>query len=199
MISALLIVAMTLATARLALLVTLHVVGRTHYSPVKHAVSDYAVGPTRRLAAAMNAVTAALFATLAAAVWWGYPNWTSHTSSTIYLVVLSAIFVVLPALPTDLEGDRATPIGRAHLIAAVAWFALSYTLTGRFTQLVADSDSSLSGVLHTFNIIAMVSLIALVISLLPALRTRFFGITERIFLGAISIFFLLLPIALLVD
>lgn len=62
MITTLLIVALILAVTRLALFLTLHIVGRGHYSPVKHAVSDYAVGPTRRLASAMNAVTAALFA-----------------------------------------------------------------------------------------------------------------------------------------
>lgn len=199
MITTLMIVALILAATRLALFLTLHVVGRAHYSPVKHAVSDYAVGPTRRLASAMNAVTAAMFATLAAAVWWGYPDWTSHTSTSVYLLVLSVIFLVLPALPTDLEGEKATLIGRAHLVAAIAWFALSYTLTGRFAQLVADSGNALSGVLSALNIIAMVSLIALVISLLPKLRARFFGITERVFLVAISLFFLLLPIALLVQ
>ncbi len=198
MISTLMIVAVILAATRLALFLTLHIVGRAHYSPVKHAVSDYAVGPTRRLAAAMNAVTAALFATLAAAVWWGYPTWTSHISTSVCLLALSAIFLVLPALPTDLEGEKATLIGRAHLVAAIAWFALSYTLTGRFAQLVADSGNALSGALRALNIIALISLVALVISLLPKLRARFFGVTERVFLAAISLFFLLLPVALLV-
>jgi hypothetical protein len=198
-ITTLMIVAVILAATRLALFLTLHIVGRAHYSPVEHAVSDYAVGPTRRLASVMNAVTAVLFATLAAVVWWGYPDWTSRTSTSIYLVALAAIFSILPALPTDLEGEKATLIGRAHMVAAIAWFALSYTLTGRFAQLVADSGIALSGTLHVLHVIAMVSLIALVISLLPKLRARFFGITERVFLTAISLFFLSLPVALLAQ
>ncbi|OUC75528.1 DUF998 domain-containing protein [Gordonia lacunae] len=199
MVSLLLAVSILAAVGRLALLATLHIVGRAHYSPIKHAVSDYAVGPTHTLATAMNVVTAVLFAALAAVVWWGYPHWALHATTTAYLVALSTIFLILPALPTDLEGEQATLTGRIHLLAAITWFALSYTLTGRFSELLAASNNSFAGVLHALNMIAMLSLIALIISLLPPLRPHLFGITERVFILAISTFFLLLPVALVIE
>ena len=40
------VIALVLGVARLAIFIALHFV-RSDYNPVRHAVSDYAVGPTR--------------------------------------------------------------------------------------------------------------------------------------------------------
>ncbi|WP_344158891.1 DUF998 domain-containing protein [Kribbella yunnanensis] len=179
--TALAAVAATLFLIRLGLFVALHLV-RSDYNPIEHAVSDYAVGPTRRLATTATWVWAAAWATLAAAVDHG----------TIWLLLLAAIFAVLPFLPTDLEGARRTVVGRVHYIAAIAWFAISFTLTSTFT-----AQYNLV-VLTALRWIALVSLAALVVALLVRpLRRRFFGLSERIFIVAINLFYLVVPIATL--
>ncbi|WP_405056748.1 DUF998 domain-containing protein [Kribbella sp. NBC_01505] len=180
--TALAVVAAILFLVRLGLFVALHVM-RSDYNPIEHAVSDYAVGPTRRLSTISTWVTAAAWAALAGAV---------DGSATIWLLVLAAIFVVLPFLPTDIEGQQQTAIGRIHYVAAIAWFAISFSLTSHFTD---EFDLT---VLVVLRWIALVSLAALVIALLVRpLRRRFFGISERVFLVAINLFYLVVPIAIL--
>ena len=60
--------------ARLVLFLALHLV-RSEYSFISHAVSDYAVGSTRRLSSAMTWVTVPFWGLLAAAVAIGIPEW----------------------------------------------------------------------------------------------------------------------------
>jgi len=100
--------------------IALHLVP-SNYNMVEHAVSDYVVGRTRRLSSIMTWTTAAFWAALALATIFAFPNWDSLTSVVIRLVALTVIFVALPFLQTDLEGSKATAVGRLHLVAAVAW------------------------------------------------------------------------------
>lgn len=184
---------------RLVMFVALHLM-RSDYSPVRHAVSDYAVGRTRTLSSIMTWTTAAAWAALAAAVWSGLPNWSARGGIAAWLVVLALIFLVLPFVPTTLEGEQATLIGRLHMLAAVSWFAISYSCMSDFVRL---AESSVGGVL-TFTIIvlswiALAALIVLVASLvLPGLRNRTFGISERVFIVAVNLFYLLAAVVLLV-
>lgn len=80
----------------------------------------------------------------------------------IFLFVLTAIFVVLPFLPTDVEGEQVTLIGCLHLVAAVAWFALAYASMGDLVDvlepMVADP---LGAALVVLSWVALVSLVAL--------------------------------------
>lgn len=189
--TALAIVAAGLFSVRLVLFIALHLV-RSDYNIVEHAVSDYAVGRTRRLSTASTWVTAAAWAALAIAVRSGPADWDSKGTVSIWLAVLAVVFVVLPFLPTDLEGARQTTIGRIHYVAAIAWFAISYSLTGNFTRYFQQN-----GLLEVLHWIALVSLVALVIALLvQPLRRRFFAISERIFILAINLFYLIAAIAL---
>ena len=75
--------------ARLGLLVALHLVP-SPYSMVEHAVSDYAVGPTRRLTTIAGAVTTLAWASLALAVWTGLESWNDRTLATAVLAVMAA-------------------------------------------------------------------------------------------------------------
>ncbi len=171
---------------RLVLFVALHF-ARSDYNIVEHAVSDYAVGPTRRLSSAMTWVTAAGWACLAVAVWSG--DWDNRNSIGVWLAVLAVIFVALPLVPTDLEGARRTAIGRIHYLVAIAWFAISYTLTGTF------HDQIHNAALNVLHWVAMISLAALVIALVVRpLRRKFFAISERIFILAINLFYLIAAI-----
>ena len=186
--------------ARLGMFIALHLV-RSDYSPVRHAVSDYAVGRTRTLSSVMAWTTAAAWAALATAVWLVRPEWSSRGGITAWLAVLAVIFLVLPFVPTTLEGEKATVIGRLHMLAAIAWFAISYSCMGDFVRL---ADAGVGGVLavslSVLSGVALVGLIALVASLvLPGLRSRTFGISERVFIVAVNLFYLLAAIVLLVG
>ncbi|QRY63324.1 DUF998 domain-containing protein [Gordonia sp. PDNC005] len=183
-------------TVRLIIFAALHVVGHS-YNPVRHAVSDYAVGPTRGLSTAMTVVTAAGWAVLAAAVWTGLPEWSDTGQATALLLVLAAVFVVLPLVPTDLEGAAVTMIGRLHYVLAIAWFAISYSLTGNFSRWMSEAvGGGLASAASALHIVALVSLIVLVVALVTPLRSRLFGIAERVFIVSISVFYLLVAIGL---
>ncbi|WP_432510510.1 DUF998 domain-containing protein [Kineococcus sp. SYSU DK001] len=181
-----------LMLTRLGLLAALHVVP-SDYSPVRHAVSDYAVGRTRRLATAMTWTAAAAWAGLAATVAIALPTWEHQRSTTTWLLVLAVLFAALPHLPTDLEGARRTRVGTLHLVVAVAWFAISYSLTGTFADLF--EGTTLGDALRVLHLVAAVSLTCLVVALVvPHLRRRAFGLSERVFLVAIAVSYLLVTI-----
>ena len=186
-----------LMLTRLGLLAALHVVP-SDYSPVRHAVSDYAVGRTRRLSTAMTWAGAAAWTGLAGTVAIALPDWEQRTSTTTWLLVLAALFVALPHLPTDLEGAPRTRAGTLHYVAAVAWFTISYSLTGTFADVFVDT--ALSGALQALHLLAAVSLACLVLALLvPYLRARAFGISERVFLATIVVSYLLVTIGLITS
>ena len=103
MTTALAAVALVLGVARLAMFIALHLIP-SDYNIVQHAVSDYAVGPTRRLAAAVTWTSAVFWAVLAGAVTLGPP--TPEKGVALWLAVLAVIFAALPFLPTDVEGSR---------------------------------------------------------------------------------------------
>lgn len=188
--------AAVLFLVRLVLFVALHLVP-SDYSPVRHAVSDYAVGRTRRLSTAATWTMALAWAALAGAV--AGTSWAEKTEVLWQLVPLVVLFVALPFLPTDLEGQRSTTVGRLHLLAAIAWFALSYSLTGNFSRYLADAGV-LGTALVVLHWVALASLVALVASLVvQPLRSRTFGISERVFIVAITLFFLLASIGLALD
>lgn len=187
------LVAAVLSVLRLALFVALHVM-RSDYNIVEHAVSDYAVGRTHKVSTYMTWYTAGVWLTLLLALLIG-PAPQPSTSTIAQLVALAVIFIVLPFLPTDVEGRRRTTIGTLHYVAAIAWFALSYSLTGDFTRMLAGHGTAGSA-LSVLHQVALVSLIALCIGLIPALRNRIFGIVERVFLLTITAFYLLAAVLL---
>lgn len=134
MTTALAAVALVLGIARLAMFIALHLVP-SDYNIVQHAVSDYAVGPTRRLATAVTWTSAVFWAVLAGAVALGPP--TPEKGMALWLTILAVIFAALPFLPTDVEGQPTTLIGRLHLVAAIAWFAIAYSCMGNIVRLLA--------------------------------------------------------------
>lgn len=197
MITAICLLAIVSAAVRLGLFGALHVVP-SGYNPIKHAVSDYAVGPTRRLSTAMTWTTVLTWLSLAAAIAVALPAWSYQTTATALLVVLAVIFAVLPFVPTDIEGEKRTRRGIFHYVLAIAWFAIAYSLTGDASRFAAaqwgGAIGSASVVLHW---VALISLIALIAALVvPSLR-RFFGLAERVFIAAISVFYLVLAVGLL--
>lgn len=188
-------IALTLGVMRLAMFIALHLVP-SDYNIVEHAVSDYAVGRTRVLSSIMTWTTAAFWAALAIAVTTGFPNWSDLAGITACLLALAVIFIVLPFFPADLEGSKPTTKGRVHLLAAVVWFALGYACMGNFIRLLVPLvPDALGSTLVIASWVALIALVGLVAALLiRPLRRYAFGISERIFLLAASIFYVAVAI-----
>ena len=181
--------ALILTAVRFALFVRLHTV-ESPYSPVRHAVSDYAVGPTRRLATATTWLTSATWLALAGAAH-GLRGWDYSGAATVLLLILAAIFAILPAFPTTLEGQRLTPMGAAHYALAIGWFAIAFSLAGDIRRLIAPEGGVVAA--------ALVSLVALVCAMLPRFRSRCFGLPERAYLVSIGLFYAVFAAAILVT
>lgn len=190
------VIAAVLLVARLVMFVALHV-RPSPYNVVEHAVSDYAVGPTRRLSTAMTWTTGVAWVAMAVATI-GVGQWPDRTSIAVQFFMLAAIFMILPFLPTDVEGERHTRTGLIHYLAAIAWFAVCTSLTGNLTRHLG-SVAVLGGILTILRWVVIVSLGVSVIALVVRmLRPRLFGISERVFILAVNLYFLLAAIAMLV-
>lgn len=184
------IVASVLFVLRLLALVALHVrPGGVH--PVRHAVSDYAASSapsTRRLAAVASWLAAAAWAVLGVTVL-TLPAATSHTGLGVWLLVLAVVLAVMPRVPTDAPGEPVTSRGRLHLVLAVAWFAIAYSTIGPLTRALAEvTGAPAPGTLPVLHVIAAIALVSLIVSLLVrALRERTFGLSERVFILAVTL------------
>ncbi len=188
--------ALALGIARLIMFIALHLVP-SDYNIVQHAVSDYAVGPTHRLATAVTWTSAVFWAVLAGAVALGPP--TPEKNVALWLAALAVIFAALPLLPTDVEGQPATLIGRLHLVAAIAWFSIAYSCMGSIVRLLTPlAPRGLVSFLGVTRWVTAAALIALVTALvIRRLRPYAFGISERIFLLAVYVFYLGAAVGLL--
>ena len=130
------------------------------------------------------------WATLAGAIALG-PS-TPEKGVTLWLAVLAVIFTVLPFLPTDVEGQPTTLIGRLHLVAAIAWFAIAYSCMGNIVRMLTPiAPRGLVSSLGATRWVTAAALIALVTALvIRRLKPFAFGISERIFLLAVHVFYL---------
>lgn len=190
--------ALAFGLARLAVFICLHLV-KSEYNIVEHAVSDYAVGSTRRLSNTMTWLSVPFWVFLAAAVATGLSTWSDATGVTICLAILALIFLILPFVPTNLEGEKLSLIGRLHYLMAIAWFALSYACMGNFVRFfTAEGMQPIAGVLNVISWIALVSLvISVIVLILKKLRPRVFGISERIFILAVNVFYIVVAIGII--
>ena len=187
--------ALILTIIRFALFIRLHTV-ESPYSPVRHAVSDYAVGPTRRLATATTWLTSATWLALAGAAH-GLRGWDYSGAATVLLLILAAIFAILPAFPTTLEGQRLTPMGAAHYALAIGWFAIAFSLAGNIRRLIAPEGGVLAAAANGLYYAALVSLVVLMCAMLPRFRNRYFGLPERAYLVSIGLFYAVFATAIL--
>ena len=159
---------------QLLLFATLHAVGS--YSPLRHAVSDYGVGVTKRRFAAYGSAGIIGAVLLSAAV---LLDRRIPDTGGLYLLATAALRLGVLAFPTDLEGQTLTRTGKLHYVFAIASFALAYmaidALHPHVMPLVAGALASL---LQTIRWIVTAALIGVVICLIPSLRS-IFGLVER--------------------
>lgn len=185
MISTICFVAAALAiVVRLVVLARLHLTGDRH--PVRDAVSDYGVGPTRRLFDSMGLAATLGWWFLALGTWFGYPTWSDRGFVCVALAVVGLTTAVMRFFPTDLVGERPTARGLIHYGLAITQFALAYSVMGNVTRLLGDPISPV------LRWIALVSLVGLCVCLIPRLRRSLgvFGLFERVFLVSMACFYL---------
>lgn len=188
--------AATAFAVRLAALIGCHLVP-SPYRPVTHAVSDYAVGPTKRLAGTASWAASIGWFALAVTVWTRLGAWSYRPVATGMLIALGLLSIVVVFVPTDLEGAPRTLRGRLHYLVAIASFGLAYSLTGDLSRYASDAGWGLSPALTALHWIALAGLITLCATLVIAPLRTVFGLCERIFLFAITGFYLLFALAVL--
>lgn len=179
--------------------VALHVLP-TGYHPIRHAVSDYAVGQYGWLFRVGLLVSSlgVLFLAIGLTLDPGAPP--LAVSQLVFLYLVPAMRLGMAIFRTDLEGEKLTPTGRLHYLFAVAAFAFTYAaISGMTPRLTSVSPwQSADGLLSALQWIALVSLVLLVVTLLPRLRT-IFGLFERAFLVSTNLWFITVGICLAVK
>ncbi|WP_406358152.1 DUF998 domain-containing protein [Streptomyces sp. NBC_00658] len=179
--------------------VALHVLP-TGYHPIRHAVSDYAVGQYGSLFRVGLLVSSlgVLFLAIGLTLDPGAPP--LAVSQLVFLYLVPAMRLGMALFRTDLEGEKLTPTGRLHYLFAIAAFAFTYAaisgMTPRLTSVLPWQSAD--GLLSALQWIALVSLVLLVVTLLPRLRT-IFGLFERAFLVSTNLWFITVGICLAVK
>lgn len=192
------ILATGLFALRLVVMVTLHFVP-SGYQPLKHAFSDYAVGPTKRLAALASFSNTAAWGALAVAVATWPGEWSYRAAAVFQLLALALLSFAVVFVPTDLEGEKRSLRGVIHYAVAIATFALAYSLSGDAARWSASfAPGWLSGTLLVLSWAALIGLIGLCAGLVLPILRPYFGGLERVFLFAITVFYLLLSVGMVI-
>lgn len=177
----------------LGIFVALHILP-SDYSPISHAVSDYAVGKYKSLFRVRLWVNALGILVLVAAL---------ASASRVQIATLDLLSLGLVALtrvamsffPTDLEGKKLTRIGLLHYLCAILSFAFAFTALRDMTPALQHAFPWASSMFGFLYVLAPPALIAVIVTLVPMLR-RIFGLFERIFLLTILAWLLLVSVAL---
>ncbi|WP_149140232.1 DUF998 domain-containing protein [Gemmobacter caeruleus] len=166
--------------AVLALFAALHL--RGEYSPIRQALSDYALGASQLLFL-RYAVAGIVASTLLAAALLVDGRFSLRAG--LCLLGMAALPLGVIVYPTDLEGRPHSRTGRLHLAFAVANFALAYIAVD---DLLPDArllpPPGFRTVLGALYWLVTASLLGVAISLVHALRHRMFGLLERVYLAS---------------
>ena len=186
-------------TLDLGFFVVLHILP-TGYNPIRHAVSDYAIGKYRRWFQVRLWLNALGSLALAGALFILPGTPPLALFDLIFLILLVPARLGVALFPTDLEGKPRTRSGILHYLFAIISFALVYTVVRDMTPVLQTSPawSPIRGVLCFLAILVLPALIAVIVTLLPALR-RIFGLFERIFLLTTTGWLLLVSVFLLLK
>ena len=184
--------------AYLAILAALHVLP-TGYSPVRHAVSDYAVGRHGPLFNVALYISSLSVLALAYALIRELGSPPLATRDLVFLLVIPLTRIGMTLFPTSLEGKRITRTGLIHYGFAIAAFTLTYlAISGLTPALQALTTGQwVHAPLGWAAWIIGPALALVVITMTRPLR-RVFGLFERVFLVTTNIWFALAAI-LLID
>ncbi len=174
--------------AAAAVFVALHL-RATGYSPLRHAVSDYGVGPSRRAFATYAWLGSAGGLAFAGALWAaGQPAVPAWLLGVLVVMVVARAGLTL--VPTDLEGQRLTRTGLLHYAFAIANFAAAYVFLRNGTPRLVGAPgwAQVQPVLQALAWFALPALVATCVTMAPPLR-RVFGLFERLFLATVLAWF----------
>jgi hypothetical protein len=176
----------------LALFVAWHLLP-TGYSPIRNAVSDYAVGGYGRLFryglwASSVGVLALAFALLV-----NVKSPPLAARDLIYLLLIPVARVGMSLFPTDVEGRRLSRTGLLHYVFAIAAFTFTYLVISETTPVLRNLEPApwLSTSLRVVAWAVAPELALVVVTMLRPLRRRVFGLFERLFLLTTNVWFLL--------
>jgi uncharacterized protein DUF998 len=192
------LVSLAATVAYLAIFVSWHLLA-TGYDPVRHAVSDYAIGrygylfPIGLWASAVGVLAAAL------ALLDGVGDPPVATRDVAYLLLIPVTRVGMTLFPTDLEGEPVSRTGAVHYGLAILAFTFTYLVISDVTPVLRDLDPApwLGSALKWSARAVGPELLLVVVTMLGPLR-RVFGLFERLFLLTTNVWFILLSLALII-
>jgi hypothetical protein len=123
----------------LAILAALHVLP-SGYDPIRHAVSDYAVGRYGHLFRIGLRVSSVGVLALAFGLIAGVGSPPLAARDLVFLMLVPVARVGMTLLPTDLEGEPLTRTGVAHYVLAILAFTLTYLVISDSTSVLRDLD-----------------------------------------------------------
>ncbi len=169
-----------------------------HYNPISQAESDLAVGPYG-IIMTLNFVlrgllSLALVAALALAI-----SRPALSRAGLVLVGLWAVGAFLLAIfPTDIAGQTVTQHGKIHLLVASLAFLCGVIgellLSWRFAR--DERWRALGSPSRVIAILALVALVAVVLGTSSAALAHVFGLIERIFIGLVLLWMLVIALQL---
>ncbi|MET3808218.1 hypothetical protein ABIB25_005247 [Nakamurella sp. UYEF19] len=183
--------------AYLAVFASLHVLP-TGFSPVRHAVSDYAVGRYAPLFRAGLYVSSVAVLLLAFALIRGVGSPPLASRDVVYLLLIPVARIGMTLFPTSLEGERLTRSAVVHYLCAIAAFTLTYLVISEMTVNLRNLDpaSWLDNPLRWTAWAVAPELVLVMVTMLRPLR-RIFGVFERLFLLTTNIWFLLVAMVVI--
>lgn len=180
--------AIILFIARLLVFSYLHVRFRS-YSILKNTVSDYGTGEARQMysIAGILSLVAYALVTIELLLQQAQPVWLTTVLAASVLGSIAILF-----FPTDLTGTKKkTSSGIIHWLLAILNFTLVFVFITN-----ADTFSFLQPTTGIFVVMTWAVRIAfysfLATLFVPKLRERFIGLTERLFLTTIPLWFIVL-------
>jgi hypothetical protein len=120
------------------------------------------------------------------------------TLDLLFLVLIAPARLAMSFFPTDIENQKLTRTGLLHYVFVVFSFFFAFTALRDMTPVLQRDFPWAAGPLGFFNILVLPALVAVIVTLLPALR-RIFGLFERIYLLTILLWLLLVSVALAVG
>lgn len=182
--NALLFSTISLSTIRLTVFLYLHAKYQ-NFSILRNTVSDYGTGESRKLYNTMGILSLAAYSTLFVYL---LSNPIAQQWLTIALGIAILGSVAILFFPTDRTGEKVTRTGRVHLAFAVLNFTALFIF---MTNVQLPSPTPQADFLNVATWIVRISFYAFLVTLIiPKLRHKYIGLTERLFLTATPLWFI---------
>jgi hypothetical protein len=169
----------------------------TGYNPIRHAVSDYAIGKYSPLFRVSLWSSSLGMLTLAVGLAMGVGSPLLANRDLVFLGLIALTRIAMSLFPTDLEGKRLTRTGILHYVFAILTFAFVYNVISNLTPLL-DTLNPWQEVKVPLTWLAWAVLPALVLVVITMFRPlrRIFGLFERLFLLITNGWFILVALFL---